>query len=138
MNKRKVHYVLGIYDAVLALGATMTGLLMLLGKGVFNEFPKEWLSNTPFNSWTVIGLIILVVFGIGNIVASGNILFKNDTNKSWVMSAVMGGVLLLTLIAQIVILGEWYMATVQFLVLSLIQLVLSFRTYMGCRSCINE
>jgi len=112
---------LGIYDMMLAVGAIYIGGIMI--SGMFTEYPKEWISKLPFVSWVIPGIIAIVLFGIGNIIASIFSL-KKGNNKYWVASAVMGGVLLISLITQVIVLGEWYMATVEFLLLSIGQLYL--------------
>jgi len=115
---------LGIYDLILALGAIYTGVLMLRGYGIFVEYPKEWLTIVPFESWVIPAIIAIVVFGIGNII-SAIFSFIKESNKSWVFSAIMGGIFLISLIAQVIILGECYLATVEFFIFSIIQLFLS-------------
>jgi hypothetical protein len=54
------------------------------------------------------------------------------------MSVVMGGIFFISLVAQVLILGEWYMATVQFFFLSIIQLSLCGYVYWGYRKVLNE
>jgi len=116
---------LGVYDLILALGAIFTGVLMISStSGIFVQYPKEWLSKVPFESWFIPGIIAIVVFGIGNVIASIWI-FKKANNKSWIASALMGGIFFILLVFQVIILGEWYLATVEFMILSIIQLCLS-------------
>jgi membrane protein implicated in regulation of membrane protease activity len=47
------------------------------------------------------------------------------------MSTLMGGILLVNMIAQVIMIGEWYMATLQFLILSIIQICLSRYVLLG-------
>jgi len=115
--------ILGIYDLILALGAIYTGVLMLRGYGIFAEYPKEWLTIVPFESWVIPAIIAIVVFGVGNII-SAIFSFIKESNKSWVISAIMGGIFFISLIAQVIILGECYLATVELFIFSVIQLFL--------------
>lgn len=101
--------------------------------GVFVEYPKEWLTKIPFESWIMPGIIAILVFGSGNII-SAIMCFRRIRNKPWVMSAIMGGILLISIIAQVIILGEWYMATIQLVILSIIQLCISGYVFSGCIS----
>ncbi|MBU3100213.1 MULTISPECIES: hypothetical protein [Clostridium] len=115
---------LGFYDLVLALGAIYIGGMMISSSsGIFTEYPKEWLSRVPFENWIAPGIITIVLFGLGNIIAA-ILSFKKGNSKFWVVSAIMGGLLLISIIAQVIVLGEWYVATVEFLILSIIQLCL--------------
>jgi hypothetical protein len=45
----------------------------------------------------------------------------------------MGGVLFFSLVAQVIILGEWYLATAEFFIFSLLQLFLCGYTISGLR-----
>jgi len=123
--KQRSNIILGIYDIVLALGAIITGFQMVnSSEGIFSEYPTEWLSKLPFQSWILPGIIAIAVFGIGNI-AAASFSFRKKNNKSWFASALMGGILLISLVCQVIILGQWYLATMEFLVLAIVQLYLS-------------
>lgn len=77
---------LGIYDMMLAFGAIFTGLTMLnTSNEFFSVFPKEWLSKVPFDSWVIPGIIAIVLFGVGNIIAA-ILSLKKGNNKYCVAS----------------------------------------------------
>ncbi len=123
--KRKISLVLlRIYDLLLALIFIWVGILMIRSNyGIFSEgFPMEFSDVLPFNSWVVPGVIFIIVFGVGNIVAFIYSFIKEDSHK---LSLIMGCLTLLSIIMQIIIIGERYLATDQFLTLSIIQIVLS-------------
>ncbi|MFT5873592.1 MAG: hypothetical protein ACI8WT_002539 [Clostridium sp.] len=132
--KQKIRLnLLGFYDLILALGAIYMGISMISSsRGVFTEFPKEWLFKVPFESWVIPGIIAIALFGIGNIIAA-IFSFKKGNNKSWVMSAIMGGIFFISLATQIIILREIYLATVEFLIFSIIQLSLCRYIFTGYR-----
>ena len=67
--------------------------------GIFIEYPKEWLSKVPFESWVIPGIIGIVVFGIGNII-SAIFAFRKVSNKSWIMYALVGGIFSMSIVAQ--------------------------------------
>ena len=124
---------LGIYDLILAIGAIFTGVMMICSNnGLFINYPKEWLFKVPFESWVIPGFIVIALFGLGNIVAS-IFSFRKKNSWSWLMSAMIGGILFISLVAQVIILGEWYLATVEFLIFNIIQLCLSGCVFVGCR-----
>jgi hypothetical protein len=129
MKQKIFKNLLGIYDSILALGAIFTGTMMIRSaQGVFIEYPKEWLSKFPFVNWVIPGIIVIVIFGLGNIVAA-TFSLRKDNNESWIISMIMGGIFFISLVAQVIILGEWYMATVELFVLSIVQLCLSGYEY---------
>lgn len=70
------------------------------------------------------GVIVIVLFGLGNIIAAMFSL-RNKNRRQWIPTAIMGGILFITLIVQVIVLGEFYLATVEFMFLSIIQLSLS-------------
>lgn len=125
------NYLLGFYDLILSFGAIFIGIMMISSSsGVFTQYPNEWLSKVPFKSWVGPGIIAILIFGLGNII-SAVISFRKSSNKPWVMSAIMGGIFFVSIIAQVIILGEWYMATLQFLIFSIIQVCLSGYVFLG-------
>lgn len=127
MKQKIMMYVLGFYNLLLATGAIITGVMMMTSNsGIFEEYPKEWISKTPFESWFIIGIIVILLFGIGNIVAA--IL---SYKKAYILSVIMGGILFISLVSQVVVLGEWYLATLEFLLLSTIQLFLSVYSFIS-------
>ena len=109
------------YDLFLSIGAIYYGTLMIIGK--FTEYPSEWLTRVPFTNWFYPGIIAIVIFGIGNFIAVIFCLTKN--NKYIIVSAVMGAILLLSLLISILVLGNIYLATIEFIVLGIIQLILT-------------
>jgi hypothetical protein len=124
---------LGGYDLLLAIGAITTGINMInSNKGMFTEYPKEWLSKVPFESWVIPGIIAIVLFGLGNLIAA-IFSFRKENNNSWFASSVMGGISFISIIFQVIILGETYLATMEFLILSIIQLCLCGYVFTGYR-----
>lgn len=133
MNKKISMNILGVYDLILALGAIWIGIMMVSSKnGMFSEYPREWLTILPFQSWLIPGVIAIVLFGLGNIMAA-IASFKKSNNKPWFMSVVMGGILLISLGAQVVVLGECYLATAEFFIIGVIQLYLSGNAFVCFR-----
>ncbi len=131
MNIKRRTILLGIYNLLVSIAFIFTGILMIQsGYGVFAEYPKKWLDVLPFNSWVEPGIIVLVVFGIGNIVASV-FAFINSINKAFIISSIIGllaftGNLILSLILQ-----ETYLATIEICIISAIQIALSGYLFVG-------
>ena len=116
---------LALYDLILSIGAVYTGVLMIQSnEGVFKDYPKEWVDKIPFHNWVAPGIIIIIIFGLGNMIASLSALYKKS-NLLYVLSIIMGGLLLSGIIVQRVILGEWYMPDNYYFVFGVSQLLLS-------------
>lgn len=121
---------LAIYNLILSIGAIQTGILMIQSNsGVFTEFPNEWIGKIPFDNWVIPGIIVFMIFGLGNLAAAITVFLKND-NFIWITSAGMGALLLICIFVQRGILGEWYMPDNFYFVFSVIQLLISGKGYM--------
>lgn len=133
MSRRAV---LGIYDLLLASGAVYMGILMIAGKQGFSEYPAGWSAKLPFAGWFVPGILAIAVFGVGN-AAAAVLSFKSKGGGAWIASVAMAFILLLSLICQVAVLHDWYLATVEFMLLSLIQLFLSAYCHAGKRKLLK-
>jgi hypothetical protein len=58
-------------------------------------------------------------------------------DMSWFVSAIMGGIFFISIVAQVIILGQWYLATVELLIFSIIQLCLSGYLFAHYKSKFN-
>lgn len=119
--------VLGIYDLFLATGAIWLGVQMVTLKSgtIFAEpYPDSWAANLTFDSWVMTGVLAIVIFGLGNIVAA-ILSFKKKHNSSWYASSFLGAVFLFGLAYQYIAVGEWYIVTSPFIILGVVQLCLS-------------
>lgn len=115
---------LGILDLALAAGAIYTGYLMMFTEyGIFDQYPREWIGILPFHNWIIPGILAVIIFGLGNMIASV-LCFLEKYNRYWVASAIMGGILLLTMLFLGIILKEYYLATLELIFLAMIQLSL--------------
>jgi hypothetical protein len=128
MKSKTRKYLLGIFDLAFAIGAIYTGYLMVYTEyGVFDQYPEEWVGVLPFHNWIIPGILAIIIFGIGNMIASV-LCFLEKFMRYWVASAVMGGVLLLTMLFLSIILKEYYLATLELILLAMLQLLLSIVT----------
>lgn len=125
MKNNKMKMVLIIYDLFLALGAIYEGFRMVFGR--YGEYPPEWLGRVPFTSWVIPGIIAIIFYGIGNLLAGIFTFIKG--NKGIGISFIMGIIFLVSLLISIRVLGEVYLATGEFIILSIIQILLSIITF---------
>lgn len=117
--------ILSCFDIFLATGAIYCGIRMITGiwERNWGGFPPEWIGRVLFTSWFWPGVIAVVFFGVGNLFAAYYSISKAD--KSWLPSLFIGIVFLVSLIISIPVLGEGYLATYMFIILSIIQLILT-------------
>jgi len=119
---------IGLFNMILAAGAIFSGFMMLLGSEIFYSYPSDWLDKMPVTSWVFIGFVVILIFGIGNGFAAVYS-FKKHENKSYIFTIMMGLLLLISLALQVFILKEWYLATIELLILSTIQIALGLFGY---------
>ncbi|WP_294188157.1 hypothetical protein [uncultured Clostridium sp.] len=121
--------ILSFFDLFLAIGAIYYGIQMIAGIWDRNwgVFPPEWIGRVPFTSWFWPGVIALIFFGIGNLFAAYSSISKD--NKPWLPSLFIGIVFLVSLIISVPVLGEMYLPTVMFIILSLVQLILAMLAF---------
>ena len=117
--------VLSCFNLFLAIGAMYYGIEMITGiwDRDWGVFPPEWIGRVPFTSWFWPGVIALIFFGLGNLFAAYYSISK--ANKPWLPSLFMGTVFLVSLIISVPVLGEMYLPTAMFIILSIVQLILT-------------
>ncbi|SFM06345.1 hypothetical protein SAMN04487943_10772 [Gracilibacillus orientalis] len=111
------------YNLLLSLGAFYVAVIMFLESGVFATFPQEWVGKMPFNNWASLALFAIIIFGLGNAFASTYGFIKKN-NKIFILTITMGALFFFCIVIQLLLLGEWYLATVQCLLISLVQILL--------------
>ena len=109
------------YNLLLSLGAFYLGVSMFLERGAFDIFPQEWIGVLPFNNWASLALFGMIVFGIGNGIASTYGFIKKD-KKTFTITFTMGALFFFCTVIPTILLGEWYLPTSALFVLSLIQI----------------
>lgn len=128
--------ILCVFNLFLATGAIWSGFQMVTSSSgtIFDEpYPDSWASNLPFESWVLPGVLAIIIFGLGNIIAAVLSLRKKHSS-SWYASALMGLIFLLGLAFQYISVGEMYIVTGPFLILGVVQLCLSGYVFLGYRS----
>ena len=123
IGKMLLKNILNVYNLLLSLGAFYLGVSMFLGRGVFDTFPQEWIGVLPFNNWASLALFGIIVFGIGNGIASTYGFIEKD-KKIFIITFTMGALFFLCTVIPTILLGEWYLPTSAFFVLSIIQILL--------------
>jgi len=65
-NNRIMVYFLCILQLFIGLTAVAGGYRLVSNPNGIPEFPLEWLSNSPFNTYFIPGLILLMIIGCGS------------------------------------------------------------------------
>lgn len=130
MNLKFRLCILGFFDLMISIGAVYFGSGMLrAGQEGLVGYPREWLAVLPFQNGYFLGILVILIFGIGNMAAS-LLCFLKKNGLSWCLSAVMGGTMYLTMIALVLMTGDWHLATVGCFVSSILQLFLCRCVYL--------
>jgi hypothetical protein len=91
MKHKAIRILLLVIEAIIGLGAIGGGIAILTG--AFDQwFPLAWLQGTPFNDYTIPGLILLIVIGGGMLLAAATILIQREW--SVLLSIAMGLVMI--------------------------------------------
>lgn len=123
MKVKVSRIILACFDLFLAAGAICNGLIMVSGKWWDGEWPTVWIGRVPFTSWFWPGVIAIIVYGLGNLIAAYYSFSKRECG--WIPSGGMGIFFFLSLLLSIKVLGEGYLATFMFIILSGIQMILT-------------
>ncbi|PPA70624.1 hypothetical protein [Jeotgalibacillus proteolyticus] len=113
--------ILSAYHLVLAIGAFYVGGTMLLGRGVFDTFPSEWVGVMPFSSWAGLAIFGMIVFGIGNALAGAYGFIKKD-RKLFIVTIAFGVLCFACASMPMFLLGEGYLPLTFLFIVSFIQI----------------
>jgi hypothetical protein len=114
--------ILGVLLLIVALNAFGGGWYALAGA---ENVPLEWLEGSPFDSYFIPGLFLLVVVG-GMCLISALMLFFN-AKKAMAVTRIAGGVLLGWILIQLLIIG--YVSFLQPTILTAAVIVLILSTH---------
>lgn len=70
MKLKISRYLLGVFDLVILVNVLIVGVSMIRQTGNYIEYPVEWLSKTPFDNFVLPGIIGIMIYGIGNLIAA--------------------------------------------------------------------
>jgi ABC-type uncharacterized transport system permease subunit len=138
MSLKVRKYILGFYDLLLAIGAVYLGReLVCKEHGVFMKFSHALLSKLSLEDWIMSGVSAILIFGVGNMIAS-MFCFLKQNHLSWSLSAVIGSILYVTLVIQVLRTGDWQLSTAVFFALSILQLFFCRIVYLGQKEKANR
>lgn len=108
-----------IFHALSAIGG---GIGMIVADGL--SMPKSLLADTPFTTFTIPGLVLLLVVGGTQLVAAVLLIGRRESALLW--STVAGFGMLIWIISEIYLINAFNWAQAIYIVTGLLQLVLVF------------
>lgn len=109
MRHKPIRITLAVIEAAVGLGAIGGGLAILTG--AFDQwFSLTWLQGTPFNDYTIPGLVLLVVVGGGMLLGATTQFIQRE----WavLLSAALGLILLGWEIVEVAIIDRYAQAVI--------------------------
>ncbi|MEJ2114441.1 MAG: hypothetical protein P8X62_12445 [Flavobacteriaceae bacterium] len=127
-NKSKfLAYFLGILQALIGLTAIAGGFRLISNPNGIPDFPIEWLSNSPFNNYFIPGLVLLIVIGLGNVLA-GTVTFLRK-RYSGSIAIVLGIFLILYMATEVWFVGLRNFLQPLYFILGVIVLILGLKLF---------
>jgi len=117
----------GILQIFIGIGAVGCGLLLIIDpSGSKMGLPIEALSNSPFESYLIPGLLLFSVNGIGNVFSA--VLSFRKNRYSGYTGAFFGTALIIWIIVQTVLIGfHWLQPPI--LILGIVELIFGIAIY---------
>jgi len=109
MKHKGIRIALVVIEACIGLGAFDGGIALLIG--AFGQWlPVAWLRGTPFNDYTIPGLILTIVVGGGMLLAAATQFIQRE----WAvcLSAAMGLIMIGWEIVEVAIIDRYEQAVV--------------------------
>ncbi len=108
----------------IGVGAGAGGSAAVLNPVAPLGISSEMLKNGPFSNYLIPGLFLLVILGLGNLIASF-LTFKNAHLRG-IFSGLMGAILVLWILIQCYVLQDIGVLHIVFFVLGSVQMLLAF------------
>ena len=129
MNKnsksRFLPYLLGALQLFIGLTAIAGGLRLVANPSGTLEFPLEWLNNTPFTTYIIPGLILLIVIGVSSVLA-GIVTFLRSRYTGNI-AVVLGAFLILYMIIEVWLIGLRTLLQPLYFILGVIELIIGLK-----------
>ena len=81
-------YSSGVLQLLIGLSAVAGGFRLVMNPGGTLDIPIEWLNESPFTSYFIPGLLLTIVIGFGNILAS--LISFLHKSYSWYTTTALG------------------------------------------------
>ena len=128
LKSRLISYSLGVLQAFIGVTAAAGGFgLVSDPSGAKMNIPLEWLNNSPFVNYLIPGLVLLVVNGVGNIMAAISTFLRNKHAAH--LAAALGIFLVLYITIEVLIIGLRTPLQPLYFILGIIQFVLGLKLF---------
>ncbi len=128
VKSRFIGYSLGALEAFIGVTAAAGGFgLVSDPSGAKMNISLEWLNNTPFVNYLIPGLVLLIVNGVGNILAAISTFLRNKHAAH--LAAALGIFLVLYITIEVLSVGLRTPLQPLYFMLGLIQLVLGLKLF---------
>lgn len=117
-----ISWVLVVLSIFLAVSAVGGGVGMIVADGL--SMPKAMLADTPFTTYTIPGLILVLVVGGTQAVAAAMLLARRESSLLW--SAVAGFGMVIWILIEVAFIHALMWAQIIYLVSGLTQLILVY------------
>jgi hypothetical protein len=118
-------YLLGALQIFIGFTAIAGGLKLVSNPNGIPDFPIEWLSNSPFNSYFIPGLTLLIVIGFGNVFAGPVTFLRKRYSGS--IATVLGTFLILFMTIEVYFVGLRNFLQPLYFILGVIVLILGLK-----------
>jgi len=134
--KKFVFITLSVFQFFVGFTATVSGFLMVLyPSGVLFQMPPEMLKNSPFNDFFIPGLFLLLVLGVGQLLAG--ILTMRRHPFAGLVGAAFGIALIIWIFVQVNMIGGRHILQYSYFSIGVFETTLSFLIH-GYLSAMNS
>ena len=135
-NKNKLMGIfLGVIQAFIGITAIAGGLRMVSNPNGLEDIPIEWLIGSPFTSYFIPGLMLLIVIGFGNVFSSVFTFLRKG--YSGLVSALLGIFLIIFMTAEVYFVGLQNFLQPLYFILGFIVLYLGYIFIKSTKKCLG-
>jgi hypothetical protein len=136
MKHKLVRIAIGVLEAFIALSTIGSGIVLLAGtyqNGVLievggrDQFPLEWLHNTPFSDYTIPALVLAIVVGGSSLIAAVTVFTGSEVG---VLTSVAAGLIMVGWIVVEVVMLKQGVSWIESLYFGLGLLISGLATYL--------
>ncbi|MBW2411139.1 MAG: hypothetical protein JRF72_15175 [Deltaproteobacteria bacterium] len=130
MNKKKKRlliYSLGALQAFIGITAIAGGFRLVSNPNGTVDIPIQWLNNSPFTSYLIPGLVLLIVIGFGNVLA-GTVSFLKKRYAGGI-AAILGTFLICFMTIEVWFVGLRNFLQPLYFILGAIVLILGLKLF---------
>ena len=125
-------YFLGALQFFIGLTAIAGGFRLVSNPNGIPDFPIEWLSNSPFTSYFIPGLVLLIIIGFGNVLAGPVTFLRKRYSGS--IATLLGIFLILYMIIEVWFIGLRNFLQPLYFILGVTVLILGLKMFKSVKT----